>query len=216
MENIVVFASGTATSGGSLFRSLVEASRQNILEAKIVAVISNHVHGSVFDHASKLGINFEHFEPRTDQRPYQEIMAKYQAEWAVSAGWLRPFSQMDPGRTINSHPGPLPEFGGKGMYGIHVYRAVLEAGSDYTELTTHFVTANYDDGPVIFRLRILLENHERAEHLQDRVKGIERYFYPRILNLVVNGQIHWNGRDPESLVLPVGYKIDQSLLDILG
>lgn len=86
------------------------------------------------------------------------------------------------GRVINTHPGPLPEFGGKGMYGLHVHRAVLESGRTETAITIHWVTEHYDDGAVIAVQTVPLRSGDTPEVLQQRAKEIEAPFVARTVS----------------------------------
>lgn len=155
---LIIFASGTAEGGGSGFANLVQASRSGILDAEIVAVVSNHKNGGVREKAEGTGIPFIHFDkPYTTER-YQEIIRKVGAEWVALSGWLKLALGLDPRTTFNIHPGPLPRFGGVGMYGHYVHEAVLEAYKQgeitNSAVSMHFVTPVYDEGPLFFSVEV--------------------------------------------------------------
>ena len=152
---LLVFSSGTKDGGGSGLRELLRNARTGVLHATIVAVVSNHAEGGVFHVAQQYQVPFMHFTGPFNAEEYQKIIEVHGAEWVALSGWLKLAAGLDPQRTINIHPGPLPRFGGKGMYGKHVHAAVVEAfkaGEVTTShVTMHFVTPQYDEGPVIFR-----------------------------------------------------------------
>lgn len=206
---IMLFASGTKTGGGSGFRNLVEATRVGLLDADIVGVMSNHFPGGVLKIAQELGVPFYFHYPDYEAKHFVDRMKMARAEWAVLCGFNKPVIGLDPRRTINVHPAPLPDFGGRGMYGLRTHRAVLEAFGrgeiTRTEVCMHFVTEKYDDGPVFFRNPVALRAGETAEQLQERVKGVEQAWMPYALGLVTRGLISWDGSDPQSLTAPTWY-----------
>ncbi len=209
MPNILVFASGGKDGGGSGFQELVENTKTGVLRARIVAVVSNHADGGVTRRAIRLGIPFVHFSRQWDADGYRRLASLHSVDFVVLSGWLKLVSGLDPRKTINIHPGPLPRFGGRGMYGHHVHEAVMAAYQDGTvsasEVCMHFVTPEYDRGPVFFRYPVRIRPDDTAESLAARVNKIEHGWQSFITNLVVHGQIRWDGVNPESLVVPEGY-----------
>ena len=204
---LIVFASGSVEGGGSGFENLATSPE---LDAEILAVVSNHEHGGVRLRAEKLGIPFIHFAGPFDALHYQKILADTGAEWAALSGWLKRAMGLDPARTFNIHPALLSfengRFGGPGLYGHRVHEAVkaaLDAG-EITEsgFTMHFATADYDRGPIFFEHTVPLERGMSADEIAKAVNIEEHRWQPKITNLVVHGQISWDGEDPASLVVP--------------
>jgi len=197
-KRILVLASGDKEGGGSGFQEMVEFSRTTppILEADIVGVISNHATGGVFKKASKLGIPFEYWPGPFDAEGYREFMERYQADFVMCSGWLKFVRGLPLERTINIHPGPLPEFGGPGMYGHHVHEAVYEAFKagkiKQSAVTMHFVDdrVGYDRGPIICQLPVLIRPEDTPDTIGSRVNEKERLIQSIVLNLVVNGKIY--------------------------
>ncbi len=217
---IIVFASGTKDNGGSGFENLVAASKSGILDAEIVAVVSNHEHGGVRERADRIGIPFVHFDPSQHTNIledvgmlYEDIVRKSGAEWVALSGWYKHVKGLDPRRTFNIHPALLSQlagrFGGEGMYKRRVYEVVKTAfdAGEITEsgFTMHFVTDEYDRGPVFFEYRIPLKKGMTTDEIRAAVQSIEYEWQPKITNLVVHGDIAWDGKDPMSLVVPKGY-----------
>jgi phosphoribosylglycinamide formyltransferase 1 len=201
MKKIIIFASGTKDGGGSGFENLVNATKKGILNAEISAVVSNHENGGVRERADRLGIKFIHFtEPRTAER-YGEITKD--ADLVCLSGWLKLVTGLDPKKTINIHPGPLPRFGGAGMYGHHVHEAVMEAYKTgevtHSAVSMHFVTEKYDEGPLFFSQSVPIMPDDTAETLAKRVLEAEHKWQPIITEKVLSGEISWDGKNPESL-----------------
>jgi len=196
-KRILVFASGTKEGGGSGFQELVEFSRTQppVLDAEIVAVVSHYPQGGVFQKAAKLKVPFEYWPGPFEAAGYQQLVKKYQADFVMCSGWLKFVRGLDPTKTINIHPAPLPQFGGKGMYGHFVHEAVIAAFRrgeiTQTAVTIHFVDeVAFDHGPIIFQLPILIRPDDDAESLAKRVNEKERAWQSYILNLVVQGEIY--------------------------
>lgn len=210
MENdprLIIFASGSKTGGGSGFEKLAENQKKRNLKAKIVAVVSNHNEGGVREKADRLKIPFEHFSGPWTPEGYQEIIAKYKAEWTALSGWLKPVKGLSPRTTFNIHPGPLPQFGGVGMYGHHVHEAVMKAYCEgkvrESAVTMHFVTPEYDEGPVFFRIGVEIKDDDTSETLGARVNKLEHTYQSKITDLVIHEKIKWDGVDPKTLVTPL-------------
>lgn len=204
MKNLLVFASGDKDGGGSGFKKLVEAMKAGILQANIVGVVSNYATGGVYKKALELGIPFFHFSAPWTQVEYQRYVKATGADFVALSGWLKLVKGLPPDRTINIHPGPLPNFGGPGMYGHHVHEAVLAAYKrgeiTHSEVCMHFVTDKYDRGPVFFRRQVELFSDDTAESIAARVNKVEHQFQAIFTNKVITGEIRWDGEHPSSLV----------------
>ncbi|MFA5270011.1 MAG: formyltransferase family protein [Patescibacteria group bacterium] len=190
MKKILVFASGTKSGGGSGFEYLARDPR-----FVVVAVVSNHPAGGVYQKAQDLGIPFELFIGPYDEAGYGYFIEKYKPDLVVFAGWLKLAVGLDPKKTVNIHPGPLPEFGGPGMYGMRVHQAVLNSNRSHSAVTIHFVTAEYDAGPPIFVFPVPVLSGDTAEILQARVNIAEHWYYGTVVDLVLQSHTHVNPQD---------------------
>ena len=211
---IIIFASGAKEGGGSGFENLVRASREGILDADIVAVVSNHEHGSVQKRADRLGIKFIYFSGPYDAEHYASVLQNTSIEWAALSGWFQMVKGLDPAKTFNIHPALLSQlrgrFGGKGMYGEKLYEEIKSAvdAGEITEsgCSMHFVTEDYDVGPVFFEYKIPLSKGMTAKEIENAIRALEYEWQPKITNMVVHGDIHWDGKNSDSLVVPQAYK----------
>lgn len=200
---LVIFASGTPTGGGTGARNLVLASRGTwpVLNADIVALISNHPNGGVHDHAKELGVPFRYLPNPVTEDDYRLAVDSFSPDFVALSGWLKKVKGLDPRTTFNIHPGPLPLTEGK--YGHRVHKAVLEAYARgevaRSAISMHFVTEEYDRGPRFFTKGVPIEEDDTPETLGERVNAIEHQWQPRITNLVVSGKISWDGKDKDSL-----------------
>lgn len=213
MENIkpklIVFASGSKDGGGSGFKKLVENQKTGVLNAEIVAVVSNHANGGVKEIAEEHNVKFIHFNGPYVAEEYQRILSETGAEWVALSGWLKLALGLDPSKTINIHPAPLPAFGGKGMYGHYAHEAVMEAYKrgeiKHSAVTMHFVTPVYDEGPAFFRYKVEITTDDTPETLGSRVNAAEHEWQSKVTSMVVNGEISWDGEHKESLKVPEGW-----------
>ena len=219
---VIVFASGTPTGGGSGFENLVAATKRRELDADIVAVVSNHECGGVRERADRLGIPFVCFpsslrslgEGGSPGSDYRKVVEDAGAEWTALSGWFKLVKGLDPARTINIHPALLSQlggrFGGKGMYGHHIHEAVKSAfdAGEIAEsgFTMHFVTEEMDRGPAFFERRVPIEKGMSTDEIAKAVNKAEHEWQPKITNLMVHGEIRWDGKDPASLVVPADIK----------
>jgi phosphoribosylglycinamide formyltransferase-1 len=112
------------------------------------------------------------------------------------AGYLRWLRIDEPflGRVMNIHPALLPAFGGTGMYGERVHRAVLAHGCKVSGCTVHFVDEHYDHGPIILQKVCPVADDDTAETLAARVFELEREAYPEAINLQAAGRLRVEGR----------------------
>ncbi len=207
---ILVFASGGPFGGGSGFENLVHKAKEGILDATIVGVVSNHEHGGVQQRAAQLGVPFIYFRKPWSEIGYRAIAHESGADFYALSGWLKHVSGLDPQRTFNIHPGPLHLFGGQGMYGYHVHEKAIAAFRcgeiTHSAVCMHFVTAKYDRGPCFFRCWVTIYADDTPDTLAKRVNTCEHRWQPKITNLVVHREIHWDGKDPDSLKCPIGYE----------
>jgi len=113
------------------------------------------------------------------------------AELVCNAGFLRLLQIPEPWlfRVMNVHPALLPKYGGKGMWGHHVHRAVLDSGDRESGCTVHFATNEYDAGPVIVQQRVPVDPDDTVESLAARVFAAECQAYPEAVRLYGAGRI---------------------------
>lgn len=177
--NVAVFASHEGTT----LQALIDACRREAI-ADIVVVVSNNRDSGALRRARAAGIPSARLSGRTHPNPaaldaaIRGVLHAHQAELVVLAGYMKKIGPKTlsafEGRILNTHPALLPKFGGKGMFGLRVHRAVLEAGEKVTGASVHIVTDEYDAGPVIAQRRVPVNPDDTPELLAERVQGVER------------------------------------------
>lgn len=180
---------GVLASGrGSNLQALVAAYSRGELSAPVVVVISNRADSGALRFAADKGIRGVHISRRTHDDPGAAILGclyEHEVDLVVLAGYLK---KLDPrvvatytDRAINIHPAPLPRFGGPGMYGDHVHRAVLEARVPLSGPTVHRVTNEYDEGEILAHQPVPVLPTDTVEQLADRVLEAEHELLWRVV-----------------------------------
>ena len=118
---------------------------------------------------------------------------KISPDLIVLAGflWQVPLKIIEsfPNKIINIHPALLPAYGGKGMYGMNVHKAVIENNEKMSGITIHFVDKNYDEGKIIFQKSISISDKDTSESLARKVLKLEHSFFPKIIEkTLINGE----------------------------
>jgi formyltetrahydrofolate-dependent phosphoribosylglycinamide formyltransferase len=192
-----VLFSGSGRTLENLARSAVEGT----LPADVVVAISSHAGAGGLERAKRAGVPArvvdyrEHSHEELNRRIY-EILEDAGVEWIALGGFLR-HVEIPPRfawRILNIHPALLPGFGGKGYYGDRVHRAVLESGSKFSGCTVHFVTAEYDSGPIIVQRVVPVHDGDTVQSLAARVFHEECIAYPEALRLCIQGRVKVEGK----------------------
>lgn len=175
MYNLVVFASGNGTT----LQSIIDAIHENKLEANILLVVSNNPNAFALERARKANIPTyiinEKDSDKMDEELFQ-VLSKYDINLIVLAGYLKKIGKnlLSKYTIINTHPALLPKYGGKGMYGMNVHRAVIEAKEQYSGVTLHYVNSEYDRGPTIMQTSVKVMPNDTPEDLANRIQNAEK------------------------------------------
>jgi phosphoribosylglycinamide formyltransferase-1 len=185
MKRIVIFASGSGTNAENIIKFF-----NHTKTAKVTQVFSNNENAKVFDRCKKLNINCLHFK-RSDFHTTDIVLNKLkkEADYIILAGflWKIPTTIIDayPNKIINIHPALLPKYGGKGMYGMNVHRAVKENKETETGITIHYVNANYDEGAIIFQAKTALNATDSPETIAEKIHILEQKHFPSVIEEVI-------------------------------
>ena len=186
-----------ASRNGSAFRAAVEAARAGRLSADIVLLVSNSAKAPALDFARERGIACAVIptaaDPEAADQALAAALAASGADWVVLSGYLRRIGPAVlarfPDRILNIHPGPLPAFGGEGMYGRRVHEAVIAAGVPQSEVTIHLVDGEYDHGRVLGRWPVPVEAGDTPQALEQRVTALEPEVMTRTLIDLAEGRL---------------------------
>lgn len=181
MKKIVIFASGSGTNAENIIQHFKSA---NI--GMVVSVFTNNPKAYVIERAKKFQISTEIFskEELSEGKVLQKLNA-FQPDLIVLAGFLLKFPKaiVDsyPNAIINIHPALLPKYGGKGMYGMNVHKAIVENKEKETGITIHYVNENYDEGNIIFQKKVTVLVTDTPEVVAEKIHELEQNYFPGII-----------------------------------
>lgn len=197
---LAVFASG----GGTNFQALLDAIDRGDLPAEAVLCVSNREDAGALDRARNHDVPTAVLDPTAfdAETAYVDALLSaldaHGATFIALAGYLRmipePVVARFRDRMTNIHPALLPAFGGQGMYGMRVHRAVVEYGARWSGATVHLVDETYDTGPVVLQEPVPVYPDDTADDLAARVLEVEHRLYPEALRLFAEGCIRREGR----------------------
>lgn len=186
MTNIAIFVSGNGTNCENIIRYFYGNT-----EIKVALVVSNKPEAYALVRASKYGVPCKVMTRAEikDKNIILSLLEEYDIEIIILAG----FMQMIPDfivnrfkrRIINIHPSLLPKFGGKGMYGHHVHRAVKAAGETETGITIHFVSDVCDGGEIIAQFKTAVSPEDSSEDIERNVHLLEKKYFPEVIEHVI-------------------------------
>lgn len=182
MKRIAIFASGNGSNAENIIRhfkgckqilvSLIVSSNADafvLKRAKNYAVPSLVLNKNMFTQTENLLIK----------------LGNHHIDFIVLAGflWLIPtyLIRAYPNSIINIHPALLPKYGGKGMFGINVHRAVIDAEEKESGITIHYVNEEYDNGQIIFRKSCTIDSAETPESLAEKIHCLEHKHFPNVI-----------------------------------
>jgi len=187
---LLVMLSGSGRTLVNLARAIDEGG----LDARIALVVASRPCLGA-QRARELGLPVRIVEGELSPEALLGLVREAKADLVALAGYLRrvPVPVELAGRIVNIHPALLPRFGGKGMYGLRVHQAVLDAGETESGCTVHLCDERYDTGPILLQKRCPVLPGDTAQTLADRVFALEQEAYPEALAALID-QLR-SGRD---------------------
>lgn len=180
-------------------QALIDGCTSGQIDGEIVLVICNNRKAYALERAQKHQIetlvisNSEFASEEEYTQALKSRLADRRVELVCLAGYMKKIPieiiRTYHNRVLNIHPALLPKFGGKGMYGIHVHEAVLEAGEKETGVTIHLVDEVYDNGRILSQRTVAVESDDTPESLQLRVLAIEHQLYPETVGRIASGEL---------------------------
>lgn len=175
MYHLAVFASGNGTT----LQAIIDSIQIGDLKAKIELVVSDNPQAYALERARQAGIPTYIIQQKKKEQIDEElsnIVCHYPIDLIVLAGYLKLMGErmISSYTIINTHPSLLPKYGGKGMYGMNVHKAVVSAGEKYTGVTVHYVNENYDKGNIICQTQVEILPEDTAEIVSAKVQAVEK------------------------------------------
>ena len=195
--NICIFASGTGTT----FNAILKAKKRGKIKSKIPLLITNNSKCKAAEIAKRNNVNVIHISrkvyPDHSDQTYSNLflsaLKKHNIDLIILAGYMKlievPVVRRYKNRIVNIHPALLPSFGGKGMYGMNVHRAVIEAGVKVSGVSIHFANERYDEGDIIFQKCVPVSDDDEEFSLQKKVLKLEHKSYVEVIKMMEDGLI---------------------------
>lgn len=208
MINIAVFASGNGSNAVNLVNAFNSGSR-----FRVVICLTDRENAPVMEKMARLGVPSEYF-PRTvwrnEPQTILDVLCRYDVDIIALAGFLcfvdDAIVDAYSGRILNVHPSLLPAYGGKGMHGANVHKAVIKAGEKRSGATVHIVTKEVDAGPIVLQEEVEIDPSETPESLEAKVHEAEYRIFPEAVMKV--GMEIRKGDSTASVVPPKDPEVD--------
>ena len=186
MKRLAVFGSGAGTNAENIC-----AYFSNSTSVVVACICTNNKDAFIVKRAKKLNIPII-YTTKNDLFCFSllhKTLKNYSIDYIVLAGFLLklPLKMVEsyPEKIINIHPSLLPKYGGKGMYGRNVHRAVLKNKERKSGITIHFVNENYDSGRVILQKTCVISDFETIESLESKIRNLELIHFPKTIEKIL-------------------------------
>jgi phosphoribosylglycinamide formyltransferase-1 len=185
VKKIAIFASGSGTNAENIIKYF--SNNQNVV---IDSLWSNNLNAFALKRAENHGIETFVFnrEELNNSQKVVDILQKRRIDLIVLAGflWLIPSNLIRNFKIINIHPALLPKYGGKGMFGMNVHKAVIGNRDKETGISIHFVNEEYDEGRLIFQAKCKVLPTDSAEDVAEKVHQLEYRHFPEVIEKVLS------------------------------
>ena len=185
--NIAIFASGSGTNAENIIKYFSDSKTHNIS-----FVLSNKKDAFVLERARNYSVKPVFFskEELNDKTLMLSLLKENDIDLIVLAGYLKLIPEFlinaYPNKIVNIHPALLPKYGGKGMYGMNVHKAVVANNESETGITIHYVNAKYDDGLVIAQFKCLLNNSDTPDDVAQKIHSLEMEHFPQVIENILS------------------------------
>ena len=188
MKKVLILASGNGSNAENISKFLKKIDSGN--EIKVLCNVKN---AGVFKKITNLKIPCMLFDIDNNTYLIKECQ-NFKPDLIVLAGYLKkiPTNLIEnfKKKIINIHPSLLPKYGGKGMYGDNVHKAVLKSKERFTGISIHFVDEIYDNGEVIFQKSCKIDENETVLTLREKIRVLEYHFFPKVIEKTVLNYEH--------------------------
>jgi formyltetrahydrofolate-dependent phosphoribosylglycinamide formyltransferase len=197
LDAVTVDLAVLLSGGGHTLQNFIDEIAAGRLDARIRVVVSSRRDAAGVQRAREAGIPCHVVERRRFASSEEfsaaitEALEPYAVDLVLLAGFLQLYLFPDKyrGRVLNIHPGLLPRYGGRGMYGHYVHEAVLAAGETESGCTVHLADHEYDHGPIVLQRRVPVLPGDTPETLAERVFAAECEAYPEAVRLFAAGKL---------------------------
>ncbi len=195
MKKLAVLVSGR----GSNMTAIINACDRGSLSASVEMVISNNPDSQALVIANEKNISTVFLNSRTHPDAdlldvaMKDSLDSHNIDFVLLAGFMKKIGAKTlsayKGRIINIHPSLLPKFGGQGMFGMNVHKAVIDAGEKETGVTIHLVDGEYDEGAILAQRTVVIASKESPESLAVKVLKAEHILFAETIQKIIDGSI---------------------------
>ena len=186
-HKVAILVSGTGTNAINIIEYF-----EKISVADVVLIISNKTDALALEKAQNKGVKTVVFNNESFKKngTVLDYLMSQSIDFIVLAGFLikipNEIIHAYPNKIVNLHPSLLPKYGGKGMYGKRVHKAVIENQESESGISIHFVNEEYDEGTIIFQAKVSVEKGDSVEVLAQKIQQLEHRFFPKVIEQVIN------------------------------
>jgi phosphoribosylglycinamide formyltransferase 1 len=195
MKKLAILVSGR----GSNMTAIIDACEEGKLSASVELVISNNANSLALVLAQEKNISTAHLssqvypESNDLDEAMKTLLDSYNIDLVLLAGFMKKIGSQTlaayKGKIINIHPSLLPKFGGQGMYGLNVHKAVIDSGEKETGVTIHMVDGEYDKGVILAQRSVAIESDDTPESLAAKVLKVEHVLFAETIQKIIDGSI---------------------------
>jgi len=190
--NIAVFASGS----GSNFINLFNKTSNNNLNGKIVLLVSNNPNSGAVKFAKNNDVSvkvvnkFRYKNKTTINKEYKSSLKENKIDLILLAGFMKKIPadliKIYRNKILNIHPSLLPNYGGKGFFGMNVHNAVFNSNEKFSGATVHYVNKEYDRGPILIQKKVEIQSCKDPNEIAKKVLKIEHEIFPKAVQIFLN------------------------------
>ncbi len=186
MTKIAIFASGSGSNAENIIEHF-----QGVEDVEVVLVLSNKREAFVLERSAKYSVPSFIFSKDMLQNSTKvlDVLHNSNASIIILAGFLLKIPESlvkaYPNRIVNIHPALLPKYGGKGMYGMNVHKAVVANKEKVSGITIHYVNEHYDEGAYIFQASCEILSTDKPEDVQQKVQKLEAIHFPKVIESIL-------------------------------
>lgn len=185
LKRLAIFASGSGSNAVKIIDYFADSP-----EGKVVVVFCNNPKAGIIEKAAARNIPVQVFDKESfKSESFPDRVKAYEVDWIILAGflWLMPVNMIEKysNRIVNIHPALLPDYGGKGMYGMNVHEAVWRDKRTETGITIHYVNDHYDSGDIIFQASCPVQPDDTPQDIQTRVLELEHKYFATIVEALL-------------------------------
>ena len=186
-KKIAILISGTGSNAIEIMKYFNEHEK-----IKVEKLLSNKMNEAMKSTCKCFDVGFQILDNNKITNPSYLIskISNTEIDYVILAGYLKKipegFIRHFSNKIINLHPSLLPKYGGKGMYGANVHKAVLNANEKESGITIHYVNEEFDKGKVIAQFKFSIEREENLETIQKKIQALEHQNFSKVIEQVLN------------------------------